>query len=120
MKFMTQKAWRERMKQEGTYEAYRTQLNARGWAQIPAKRQAMGKEAYRAYQHERYVRRRERNRQKNDLAFLNDVEPHLAQPVSLLWLPLVWLDEEEDEGSMAAPLSHAQERDWFQQIVDVL
>ena len=55
----TQKPWWEKMKQEGTYEAYRTRLNAHRGAQTAAKRQAMRKEAYSAYQHQRYVRRRD-------------------------------------------------------------
>ena len=63
---------------EGTYKEYRAHLNARRRAQAAAKRRAMDPEAYRALQRERYVKRRNRERQKKEQAFTTEVEPHLA------------------------------------------
>jgi len=99
------------MKREGTYEEYRTQLSARRRPQTAAKRQAMGKKRTKPIN---------TNAMSKDMAFHDEVEPHLAQSFPLPWLPLEWMEEEEGEGRMAASLPHAIERDWFERIVDEL
>ena len=115
----TQKAWREKMKQEGTYKAYRTRINAHRRAQTAAKRQAMGEDAYRAYQHQQYMRRRDLEREKREQTFLREVEPYLVQPFPLPWVPLEWVEEKEGEGSRAAPLPCPEVRDCCRQMMDV-
>ena len=79
----------------------------------------MGPEVYRELQRERYMKRHNREREKKEQAFRTEVEPHLAQPLSLPWLPLDWV-EEEGEGSMAAPLPCPEVRDCCQQMINVL
>ena len=105
---------------EGTYTEYRAQLNARWRAQTAAKRRVMGPEAYRALQHERYVKRRNREQAKKEQAFTTEVEPHLAQPFPLPWLPLERVEEKEGEGSMAAPLPCPEVRDCCREMMDVV
>ena len=75
---LCQKNWRDKMKVEGTYKEYQARLNAHRRAQVAAKRRAMGPEANRALQREHYVKRRNRQRLKKDLAFRTEVESHLA------------------------------------------
>ena len=117
---LCQKNWKAKKIAEGTYEEYRAQLNARRRAQSEAKRRAMGPEAYQALQHERYVKRRNREQaKKKERAFLREVEPHLAQPFLLQWLPLEWVEEKEGEGSMAAPLPCPEVRDCCREMMDV-
>ena len=47
---LSQKAWRERMIREGTYEEYRRRLNARRRQQMAEKKRAMGLEEWKALQ----------------------------------------------------------------------
>ena len=75
---LCQKNWLDKMKVEGTYKEYQARLNAHQRAQVAAKRRAMGPEVNRALQREHYVKRRNRERLKKDLAFRKEVEPHLA------------------------------------------
>ena len=58
-KLILQKAWRERMIRERTYEGYRRRLNARRRQQMAEKKRAMGIEGWRALQRAKYVRRAE-------------------------------------------------------------
>ena len=99
------------MKAEGTYAEYQAQLNVHRRAQTVAKRLAMGPEAYRVFQHEHYVKRRNREQAKKEQALTTEVEPHLDQPFLLPWLPLEWVEEKEGEGSMAEPLPCPEVRD---------
>ena len=61
---LLQKAWRERMIREGTYEEYRRRLNARRRQQMAEKKRAMGIEEWRALQRAKYVTRAESKRRK--------------------------------------------------------
>jgi len=47
---LLQKAWRECMIQEGTYEEYRQRLNARRQEQLAGKKRAMGVEGWKKHQ----------------------------------------------------------------------
>ena len=52
-----QKAWRDKMIREGTYEAYRQRLNARRREQLAKKKRVMGAEGLKALQRVKYVKR---------------------------------------------------------------
>ena len=77
-----QKAWRNRMIQEGTYEEYRRRLNARRQQQMAEKKRAMGIEEWKALQRARYVKRAESKRRKR----CNWLDEHLARLFPLRWL----------------------------------
>ena len=86
-----QKAWRERMIREGTYEEYRRRLNARRRQQMAEKKRAMGIEEWKALQRAKYVTRAESKRRKR----CHWLDEQLAFP--LLWLPLDWAESEPEE-----------------------
>ena len=54
-----QKAWRNKMIQEGTYEEYQRRLNARRREQLAAKKRAMGAKGWKEHQKAFYARRSE-------------------------------------------------------------
>ena len=88
--------WTQRMKDEGTYEAYKERLNQRRRDLVQQKKQAMGPEAYAALQRRRYQHRMENERRQR----WQHVNDQLSRPFPLKWLPLDWDDvkpiEEED------------------------
>ena len=89
-----QKAWRNRMIQEGTYEAYRQRLNARWREQLAEKKRALGVEGWKALQKEKYT--------KHAASLLRQrwqwLDEHLDRPFPLPWLPLDWAESEPGEG----------------------
>ena len=89
-----QKAWLQRMKDEGTYEAYRQRLNV--WRQelVAEKKRALGAEGWKASQKEKYTKRAA-SLYRQRLQWLHE---HLARPFPLQWLPLDWAESEPEEG----------------------
>ena len=81
---MLQKAWRERMIREGTYEEYRQRLNARRREQLAEKKRAMGIKGWKEHQKAVYGKRAESERRKR----WNWLEEQFARPFPLPWLPL--------------------------------
>ena len=78
--------WTQRMKDEGTYEAYKERLNQRRRDLVQQKKQAMGAEAYAALQRQRYKHRVENERRQR----WQQVDDQLSRPFPLEWLPLDW------------------------------
>ena len=75
--------WTQRMKDEGTYEAYKERLNQQRRALVRQKKEAMGAEAYNLLQQQKYRRRVEGQRRQR-------VGEQLNRPFPLTWLPLDW------------------------------
>ena len=74
-----QKAWRNRMIQEGTYEAYRQRLNARRREQLAEKKRTFGAEGWKALQKRKYAKRvQSQHRQRWQW-----IDEHLARPFPL-------------------------------------
>ena len=78
--------WTQRMKDEGTYEAYKERLNKRRRALVQQKKKAMGAEAYTALQQQKYRRRVDGQRCQR----WQWVAEQLNRPFPLEWLPLDW------------------------------
>ena len=78
--------WTQRMKDEGTYEAYKERLNERRRALVRQKKEAMGAEAYNLLQQQKYRRRVEGQRRQR----WQWVDEQLNRPFPLTWLPLDW------------------------------
>ena len=108
------------MKQEGTYEAYRTRLNAHRRAQTVAKRQATGPEAYRALQREHYVKRRGHEQQKKRPGVQDGGGTPFGPTIPVTLAATGLVRGGRGEGSMAAPLLCPEVRDCCQQTFDVL
>ena len=79
-----QKNWIQRMKKEGTYEAYKQRLNARRREMAAEKRRILGEEGWRALQSQRYQQRMELIRRR-EWSWLDE---ELERPFPLPWLPL--------------------------------
>ena len=85
--------WTQRMKDEGTYEAYKERLNARRRALVQQKKRAMGAEAYNLLQQQKYRHRVEGQRRQR----WQWMDEQLNRPFPLMWLPLDWTDSEPEE-----------------------
>lgn len=59
-----QKAWRESMTREGTYEEYRQRLNARRREQLAENKRAMGIKGWKEHQRALYAKRAKSERRK--------------------------------------------------------
>ena len=79
-----QKNWRQKMKERGTYEAYRQRTNAHRRQQAAEKRKALGEEAWKALQSQRYEKRVEAIRRRE----WSWLDKELERPFPLPWLPL--------------------------------
>ena len=102
-----QMAWRNRMIQEGTYEAYRQRLNARRREQLAEKKRALGFEGWKALQKEKYTKRAA-SLLCQQWQWLDE---HLARPLPLPWLPLDWAESEpEDEDTVQTIRTNALEQ----------
>ena len=84
------KAWIERKKAEGTYQAYKQKLNVRRREKVLEKRRAMGEEAWKALQKEKY-RKRVTTQLRQRWEWLDQ---ELARPFPLPWLPFDWAESE--------------------------
>ena len=88
------------MKEEGTYKAYKQRLNARRREKVAAKKQAMGVEAWKALQKQRYTRRvASQTRQRWEW-----LDQELERPFPLPWLPLDWAESETEEDTVQTNL----------------
>ena len=88
-----QKAWRDKMIREGTYEAYRQRLNARRREQLAKKKRVMGAEGLKALQRVKYVKRVE-SEHRRQWQWLDE---QLTRPFPLPWLPLDWAESKPEE-----------------------
>ena len=88
-----QKNWMQKMKEKGTYEAYKQRLNARRRKLTAEKKRALGVEGWKALQSQRYEKRVESIRRRN----WQWLDEHLERPFPLWWLPLDWPDPEPEE-----------------------
>ena len=88
-----QKNWRQRMKDEGTLEAYRRRVNAKRREQAAEKRKALGEEGWKALQSRRYEKRVEAIRRR-EWSWLDE---ELERPFPLPWLPLDWAESVPEE-----------------------
>ena len=79
-----QKNWRQKMKEQGTYEAYRQRTNAHRREVAAQKRKALGEEAWKALQSQRYEKRVEAIRRRE----WSWLDKELERPFPLPWLPL--------------------------------
>ena len=91
-----QKAWRERMIRELTYEEYRRRLNARRREQLAEKKRAMGIEGWRALQRVKYAKRVESEHRRR----WQWLDEQLARPLPLPWLPLDWAESKPVEDTV--------------------
>ena len=85
-----QKNWRQKMKDQGTYEAYLQRINAKRRKQAAEKRKALGEEWWKAMQKQRYEKRVEAIRRR-EWSWLDEA---LERPFPLPWLPLDWAEAE--------------------------
>ena len=90
---LCQKNWRQRMKDEGTLEAYRRRTNAKRREQAAEKRKEMGEEGWKALQSRRYEKRVEAIRRR-EWSWLDE---ELERPFPLPWLPLDWSESVPEE-----------------------
>ena len=77
-----QRNWMQKMKDKGTYEAYKQRFNAR-----------LGIEGWKALQRQRYEKRVESIRRR-EWRWLDE---ELERPFPLPWLPLDWAESEPEE-----------------------
>ena len=88
-----QRNWMQKMKEEGTYEAYKQRLNARRREILAEKKRALGVEGWKALQSQRYEKRVESIRRR-EWQWLDE---QLDRPFPLPWLPLDWAESEPEE-----------------------
>ena len=79
-----QRNWRQRMKDNGTYEAYLQRTNAHRREMAAQKRKALGEEGWKMLQRQRYEKRVECIRRR-EWSWLDE---ELERPFPLPWLPL--------------------------------
>ena len=83
---LLQKKWMQKMKDKGTFEAYKQRLNARRREIQLEKRRALGDEGWKALKREKYEQRVESIRCQR----WQWLDEHLDRPFPLPWLPLDW------------------------------
>ena len=88
-----QKNWMQKMKDEGTFEAYRQRVNAQRREQAAEKRRVLGEEGWKALQKQRYEKRVEAIRRQH----WSWLDEELERPFPLPWLPLDWAESEPEE-----------------------
>ena len=88
-----QKNWVQKMKDQGTYEAYKQRLNARRREIALEKKRELGVEGWKALQKQRYEQRIESIRLR-EWSWLDEA---LERPFPLPWLPLDWAESEPEE-----------------------
>ena len=79
-----QKNWRQKMKDQGTYEAYLQRINTKRREQAAEKRRVLGEEGWKKLQKQRYEKRVEAIRRR-EWSWLDE---ELERPFPLPWLPL--------------------------------
>ena len=88
-----QRNWMQKMKDKGTYEAYKQRLNARRREIAIEKKRVLGEEGWKALQKQRYEKRVESIRHR-EWHWLDEA---LERPFPLTWLPLDWAESEPEE-----------------------
>ena len=88
-----QKNWVQKMKDKGTYEAYKQRMNARRREIALEKKRVLGEEGWKALQKQRYEQRMESIRLR-EWSWLDEA---LERPFPLPWLPLEWAEAEPEE-----------------------
>ena len=91
-----QKNWMQKMKDEGTYEAYKQRLNVRRRELQAEKKRALGEEGWKALQRQRYERRVGTIRRQR----WQWLDEQLDRPFPLPWLPLDWAESEPEEDTV--------------------
>lgn len=86
------------MVQEGTFEEYQRWLNVRRQQKTDEKNWAMGAKGWKDYQRSRYANG-VKAAKRNHWSWLDD---HLAHSFPLPWLPLEWMEQEEEEDIVQA------------------
>ena len=86
----------QKMKEEGTYEAYKQRLNARRREIQAEKKRALGVEGWKALQSERYEKRVESIRRRE----WQLLDEQLDCLFPLPWLPLDWAESEPEEDTV--------------------
>ena len=90
---LLQKKWMQKMKDAGTFEAYKQRLNARRREITAEKRRALGEEGWKALQSQRYQKRVESIRRQR----WQWLDEELDRPFPLPWLPLDCTESEPEE-----------------------
>ena len=88
-----QKNWVQKMKDKGTYEAYKQRMNTRRREIAAEKKRELGEEGWKALQKQRYEQRVESIRLR-EWSWLDEA---LERPFPLPWLPLDWAEAEPEE-----------------------
>ena len=91
-----QRNWKQKMKDRGTYEAYKQRLNARRREIAIEKKRVLGVEGWKALQKQRYEKRVESIRHR-EWHWLDEA---LERPFPLPWLPLDWAESEPEEDTV--------------------
>ena len=91
-----QKNWVQKMKDKGTYEAYKQRMNARRRENANEKKRVLGEEGWKALQKQRYEKRVESIRHR-EWHWLDEA---LERPFPLPWLPLDWAEPEPEEDTV--------------------
>ena len=95
-----QKNWMQKMKEEGTFEAYKERVNERRRQLRAEKQQALGEEGWRALQKDKYQKRIQAQQNQR-------LAEQLERPFPLPWWPLDWSDSELDEDPVQSSRSDA-------------
>ena len=90
---LLQKKWMQKMKDEGSFEAYKQRLNARRRELQAKKKRALGEEGWKALQSQKYQHRMESIRRQH-WAWLDEL---LERPFPLPWLSVDWSESEPEE-----------------------
>ena len=105
-----QKNWRQKMKDQGTLEAYRQRVNAQRREQAAEKKRVLGEEKWKALQRQRYDKRIESIRRRN-WSWLDEA---LERPFPLPWLPLDWAESDPEEDRVQTLRAEAlQQMDYY-------
>ena len=105
-----QKNWMQKMKDQGTFEAYRQRVNAQRREQAAEKKRVLGEEKWKALQKQRYDKRIESIRRRN-WSWLDEA---LERPFPLPWLPLDWAESDPEEDRVQTLRAEAlQQMDYY-------
>ena len=91
-----QRNWMQKMKEEGTYEAYKQRLNEQRREIQGEKKRVLVVEGWKALQSQRYEKRVESIRH-GEWQWLDE---QLDRPFPLPWLPLDWVESEPEEDTV--------------------
>ena len=100
---LLQKKWMQKMKDKGTFEAYKQRLNARRREITAEKRRALGEEGWKALQSQKYQQRVESIRRQR----WQWLDEQLERPFPLPWLPLDWTESELEEDTVQSIRANA-------------